>query len=292
MRHYITTTIALLCLLLLIPCHILAAGDKKKGKKVKDESTLIFNLEPDARVAPQKPQHILRPVQELGSVESLMAGIVSHKGSYGPHTAHSRGGIDVSHYQGAIDWKSVARSGTVLYAFCKATENISYVDDTYHHNVREARRHGIPVGCYHFFNPHSPGAVQFEHFKRTVDMKQLDVVPMLDVEVRGKASLKAFQDNVRSWLKAFEQTYHFKPMIYASLNFYNKYLAGAFDDYLYMIAKYGGDTPNPEGPIPFALWQFTASGRVSGIRGDVDKSCFIDHFDVKDILIKNQRTLK
>ena len=292
MRHYITTTITLLCFLLLLPYYGIAAGDRKKKEKVKEESSLLYNIEPDARVVPQKPQHLHRPLKELGAVGDLMAQTLSHKGSYGPHKAHSRGGIDVSHYQGRIDWKSVARSGQVHYVFCKATENLTFVDDTYHYNVQEARRHGIPVGCYHFFSPNSPGAAQFEHFKRTVDMKKLDVVPMLDVEVRGRASLAAFQANVRAWLKAFENTYHFKPIIYASLSFYNKYLAGAFDDYLYMIAKYGGDTPNPEGPIPFAMWQFTASGRVNGIRGDVDRSCFIDHFDVKDILIENQRTLK
>lgn len=286
MRPYTTTTIALLSLLFLLPCHLMAIGDKDKKKPVVQQT---YDPQPDPRVAPQKPQKSVRQLSELGPVGNLMAGTVPYKGSYGPHTAHSRGGIDVSHYQGRIDWSAVARSGKTLYVFCKATENISFVDDTYHFNIREARRHGIPVGCYHFFNPRVSGVAQFEHFKRTVDMKLLDVVPMLDVEVRGKASLEAFQANVRAWLKAFEDTYHYKPIIYASLNFYNKYLAGAFDDYLYMIAKYGEGVPTPEGPIPFAMWQFTSSGKVDGIRGDVDMSCFIDHFDMKDILIKNQR---
>lgn len=290
MKRYLTATLAIICLLLFSTA-LYAAGDKdkKKGK----EAVQAYEPTPDLRLVPLKPQKSMPRVQELGNFKDIQqqSGTASIKGSYGPHKQQSRGGIDVSHYQGQIDWSQVARDGKTLYVFCKSTENTSFVDNTFEYNVRECNKYKIPVGCYHFFNPQISGAAQFEHFKRTVDMSKLDVVPMLDVEVRGKESLEAFQANIRQWIKGFEATYHFKPIIYASLHFYNKYLAGAFDDYIYMIAKYGEGTPNPQGPIPFAMWQYTSSGSVSGIRGRVDMSCFIDHFDVKDILIKNQRKL-
>lgn len=278
MTRHITAFIALI-LLILLPTHSFAGGDKKKHVEVRPELP-----SPDLRIPALKPQTPLAPVNEIGRVKTAKPTVV-----YGSHTAQSKGGIDVSHYQGQIDWNAVAHDGRALYAFCKATESTTLVDNTYQYNVREARRNGVPVGCYHFFSPNTPGAEQFKHFQRNVNINDLDVVPMLDIEVRGKASLEEFHNQIRAWIKAFEAQYHFKPILYASVNFYNKYLAGAFDDYIYMIAKYGEGCPNPQGPIPFAMWQYSANGRINGIKGAVDLSCFIDHFGVKDILIKNQR---
>lgn len=280
MTRHITALVTLI-MLLLFPSLAFAAGDKKK-KHVEIRPELPM---PDLRIPVQKPQTPLAAVAEPGAPK----GPIKHTVVYGSHTASNRGGIDVSHYQGQIDWGGVARDGRALYVFCKATESTTLVDNTYQYNVREARRNGIPVGCYHFFSPNTSGAEQLRHFMNSVDVNQLDVVPMLDVEVRGKASLEEFHRQIRAWLKGFEEHYHFKPIIYASVNFYNKYLAGAFDDYMYMIAKYGEGCPNPQGPIPFAMWQYSANGRIGGIKGAVDMSCFVDHFDVKDILIKNQR---
>ena len=255
----------------------------KKNKHVEVRPELPM---PDLRMQTLKPQKPLTPIEELTGIKlTAKKTFVATEGS---HTASDRGGIDVSHYQGQINWPTVARSGKVLYAFCKATESTNLVDNTYNFNVREAHKVGIPVGCYHFFSPKVSGKAQLEHFIKNVDMNALDVVPMLDVEVRGKASLEEFQREIRAWLTGFEEHYHFKPIIYASVNFYNKFLAGAFDDYMYMIAKYGEGVPNPQGPIPMAMWQYSASGRIDGIKGAVDQSCFIDQFDVKDILIKNQ----
>lgn len=274
-RNITALIVMILCLVASLP---LQARDKNKHVEARPELPM-----PDLRIPAQKPHQPLASIDEIGLPKA------KHAVNYGEHVAQQRGGIDVSHYQGQIDWSAVARDGRALYAFCKATESTGLMDNTYNYNVREAKKHGIPVGCYHFFSPKTSGAEQLRFFMRNVDMNQLDVVPMLDIEVRGKASLEEFHRQIRAWLKGFEEQYHFKPIIYASLNFYNKYLAGAFDDYIYMIAKYSDGCPDPQGPIPFAMWQYSANGRIDGIRGAVDMSCFVDHFDVKDILIKNQR---
>ncbi|MBQ0050104.1 MAG: glycosyl hydrolase family 25 [Bacteroidales bacterium] len=273
------STILLAAILFLLPCISDAKKKKEKAVEVRPELPM-----PDPAMVALKPQIPLSPIGELGRIEAA-----NPKATYGNHTARHHGGIDVSHYQGQIDWQAVAREGKTKYVFCKATESTTLVDNTFQYNLREAKRAGIPVGCYHFFSATTSGEAQLRHFMKNVDVRQLDVVPMLDVEVRGKASLEEFHRQIRAWLKGFEEHYHFKPILYASVNFYNKYLAGAFDDYIYMIAKYGEGCPNPQGAIPFAMWQYTSSGSVSGIRGRVDLSCFVDHFDVKDILIKNQR---
>lgn len=258
------------------------ANGKKKTEKV------VYHVDmpmPDTLYAPLKPQKGLAPVNELDGKPIKK----SVKAVLGDHVEMSYGGIDVSHYQGQINWREVARNGKVKYAFMKATESTTMVDNTFEYNVKEARANGIPVGCYHFFRPNVPGKAQLNHFIQSVDMNNQDLLPIIDIEIRGKQSLAVFQKNIREFLEGFERHYGFRPILYASVNFYNQYLAGAFDDYKYMIAKYAEGIPQPVGPIEFVMWQYSSSGRVPGIRGNVDMSHFMDHHDVKDILIKNNK---
>ena len=77
-------------------------------------------------------------------------------------------GVDVSHYQGEIDWE-VLSSQDIDFAFLKATEGSSYVDDTYEYNCTEARKAGLAVGAYHFFSFDSAAKTQAENFIGTVD---------------------------------------------------------------------------------------------------------------------------
>jgi lysozyme len=58
-------------------------------------------------------------------------------------------GIDVSHYQGIVDWDQVKASG-ISFAFLKATEGTAFVDPKIARNINECARVGIPYGCYHF----------------------------------------------------------------------------------------------------------------------------------------------
>lgn len=280
MQRLILTTLTSLLLAMLVAMPMYAGGKKKE---VKVENHVGMPM-PDTLKSPLKPQKGLQPLGELdGKPKPKVKNVL------GKHVEMSYGGIDVSHYQGQINWREVARNGKVKYAFMKVTESNTLVDNTFAYNVREARAVGIPVGCYHFFRPNVPGKAQLNHFIETVDMSEQDILPIIDIEIRGKQSLAVFQKNIRDFLEGFQRHYGFKPIIYASVNFYNDYLAGAFDDYKYMIAKYSEGIPQPKGPIEFVMWQYSSSGRVPGIRGNVDMSHFMDHHDVKDILIKNNK---
>lgn len=276
MKRLVATLLAALVLATGVATIVSAANPKKKVVEVRPELP-----EPDALPAKSRPQKVLIPVDELGQIKVKKKPL----SVVGNHTESSYGGIDVSHYQGMINWSQVAASGQVHYVFCKATESNTLMDNTFAYNVREARAHGIPVGCYHFFRPNVSGRQQLAYFIQNVDMKTQDIRPMIDIEIRGKQSLVNFQRNIREFLDGFERHYGFKPILYASVNFYNEYLAGAFDDYLYMIAKYAEGIPQPKGPIGFAMWQYSSHGRVPGIRGSVDLSHFIDGHEVKDLLI-------
>ena len=86
-------------------------------------------------------------------------------------------GIDVSHYQGRIDWKRVARSGDVRFVYIKATQGATIVDDRYSYNNRNARRQGILCGAYLYLSSSSTVREQFDAFKRTAKKSDQDLSP-------------------------------------------------------------------------------------------------------------------
>ncbi len=198
-------------------------------------------------------------------------------------------GIDVSHYQGNINWHTVAGDRNVNYVYIKATEGMNLVDKMYYHNLRAAHAAGIPVGTYHFFSPTASVTTQINNLISAMpNLREQDLVPMIDVETIGKTSAANFRSRLRQFLASVEQKYGVKPIIYTGTNFYNKYLCGYFDDYMFMIAKYSEGFPELHGNPRFVIWQYSSTGHVSGIRGYVDQSVFIDDYDLKDILIKKR----
>ena len=207
------------------------------------------------------------------------------------HHVTGKRGIDVSHYQEYINWESVADDKDVSYVYIKATEHAGMVDRMFQSNVREARRVGIPVGCYHFFSPTAAPLAQLKNLTGAVpNLKEHDLVPMIDVEVKGRKTTAAeLRSRLKQFLKGVEDYYGVRPIIYTGQNFYNENLAGYFDDYLFMIAKYSEEMPELIGNPKFALWQYSASGRVKGIKGSVDRSCFVDNYSLRDILIKKKK---
>ena len=265
-------TFVLLIALLLVAAT--AQAEKRKSVNTTPQQTF---MEPDALERPLQSERAMSHPQDI---------VISHRRRH--HTMGKRG-IDVSHYQHQINWDAVAEDANVNYVYIKATENVGLVDDMFQANLRGARRAGIPVGCYHFFSPTAAPMAQLKNLTTTVpNLRDHDLVPMIDVEVRGKASPADMRHRLKQFLKGVEEYYGVKPIIYTGQNFYNKYLSGYFDEYLFMIAKYSDGVPELVGNPKFAMWQFSASGRTKGIRGAVDQSCFMDNYSLRDILIKRK----
>lgn len=93
-------------------------------------------------------------------------------------------GIDVSHYQGNIDW-SVIRDQGVSFTFIKATEGSAYIDECFAYNWEEAKKAGIAAGAYHFFSFDSPAESQAQLYIETVGDLSGRLVPVIDVEYYG-----------------------------------------------------------------------------------------------------------
>lgn len=186
-------------------------------------------------------------------------------------------GIDISHYQGNINWKELERSRTerfpLHFIFMKATEGEGLDDKTFAGNFELARKHGFIRGAYHFYSPKASASRQADFFIRNVRLKQGDLPPVLDIEVKGKRSKRELQDSLKVWLRKVEKHYSVKPILYTSYKFKMDYLNDPFfNSYPYWIAHYYVDSVRYEGKWHF--WQHTDAGTVPGIRENVDLNVF------------------
>ncbi len=185
-------------------------------------------------------------------------------------------GIDVSAYQGRIDWPVVARN-KVRFAFIKASEGGTLRDARFARNWREARKAGVLCGAYHYFLPNRDGKLQADLFARTVPLAAGDLPPVLDVEAPNFHDVAVLRREVARWLRLTEAHYGVRPILYSNHSYYQRYLAGHFDDYPLWLAHYEVERP-AMAASKWIIWQHSDEAYVPGIRGVVDFNVFQGNF--------------
>ena len=203
-------------------------------------------------------------------------------------------GIDISHYQGTIDWEelqgAMIEGCPLRFIIVKSTEGCSRMDNMFTENFYQAREHGYVRGAYHFYSSKSPARDQAYYFLNKVHLAEGDLPPVLDVEHAPKGVAVAdFQQEILTWLHIVEDRYHAKPIIYTYFNFKKEYLsAPVFDDYPFWIAHYYVERLDYQGEWKF--WQHTDAGRLPGVRGYVDFNVYNGSFyDLKQLLIGSRQ---
>lgn len=199
------------------------------------------------------------------------------------HCIATQEGIDVSHYQGRIDWECVAREGKVSYVYAKATEGANFYDDTHAYNLTEARRTGVKVGSYHFYRPTVDIALQFDNLTAHVHAREQDLVPMIDIEDDRGVSEEKFINDLTDFLQMVEKHYGKKPLLYSGEYFYNRHFQGLFQDYHWMMARYSSTPPALKDGRTYFMWQYSDKGRISGISNLVDRSRMIGNVSLKTL---------
>ncbi len=198
---------------------------------------------------------------------------------------HAIQGIDVSKYQGTVDWAAVRAAG-VSFAYIKATEGGDRVDDRFAENWAAAKAAGVPRGAYHFYYFCRTGAGQAAWFIRNVprDPEALPVV--LDMEwnhtsptCRRKPPAAEVQREMSSFLRIVEKHYGKRPVIYTSVDFHRDALVGAFQTHQFWLRSVAGHPSAKFSDRSFAIWQHTATGQVPGVTGFVDRNVFIGSTD-------------
>lgn len=182
-------------------------------------------------------------------------------------------GIDVSEWQGAIDWDKVKNSG-IEFAIIRTGygRGGNQADEYYVRNVKGAKKAGIKVGLYHYSYAESPedAIKEAEFCLRIIDNEKLDLPIYFDIE--DKMSIGQLDKNTRTQMcinfcSTIEKAGYWAG-VYANKNWFDNYLN--YDElkarYTIWLAHYGIDSPS----LDCDIWQYTSSGKVNGISGKVD----------------------
>ncbi|MFD1825597.1 glycoside hydrolase family 25 protein, partial [Mumia zhuanghuii] len=186
-------------------------------------------------------------------------------------------GIDVSGHQHprgrAINFTKVRKAG-YTYAFIKATEGRSFVNEYVKTDGRASQRAGIATGYYHFARPGTPAVAQARHFvnqvRRTGVDKPMLVLDLEDTDGRSRSHLRSW---AKRWLQTVERMTGTRPLLYTGPGFWNASVRGSipFAKYPLWVAHY--ETRRPTVPAPWrkqAIWQHSSTARVPGVPGLAD----------------------
>ena len=185
-------------------------------------------------------------------------------------------GIDVSYYQGTIDWAKVKTAG-VAFAFVRVSDGLATIDAKFSQNWSGARAAGVVRGAYQFFRPNLDAAAQANLFVEKVGtLAADDLPPVIDVEASGSQSAAVIAAKVRIWIDIVEAATGKKPIIYTGYYFWRDSVGDAkFPGYPLWVAGYVNHCPDvPLGWDTWSFWQTSSTGQVRGIAGAVDLNTF------------------
>ncbi len=179
-------------------------------------------------------------------------------------------GVDVSAYQGEIDWVTLSQQD-IRFAFIKATEGSSFVDDKFQYNHTEAIKTDLRVGAYHFFSYDSAGKTQAENFIANVPKTENMLPPVIDIEFYGdkKQNLpdkEATQQEMDDLVEMLTDHYGLPPIIYATELSYELYIADAYPqcDIWIRSVFYKPTLPDAR---DWVFWQYSDKGKLDGYEG-------------------------
>lgn len=185
-------------------------------------------------------------------------------------------GVDVSSYQGEIDWETLSKQD-ISFTYIKATEGSSMVDRCFAENYKNAQKTDLRVGAYHFFSYDSPGLSQAEHFIKTVPPCENMLPPVVDLEFYGdKEKNPPDQLEVRKQLddclQKLTEHYGITPVLYATEKSYSLYLKNSYEEYDIWIRNVV-TSPSLSDGREWTFWQYTNRKRLDGYTG---KEPYID----------------
>jgi lysozyme len=235
------------------------------------------------------PMPMERPVTMAAPAERMMtrSRIYRHQfrdakpinfGRVSPRN-HAVHGVDVSRWQGDIDWVKL-RSQGANFAYIKATDGGDHLDPMFKTNWRRADEAGIKRGAYHFFYWCRVASEQAAWFIRNVPRDPDALPPVIDVEYNGDSSCKRrlSPEKVREKMQVFmdllERHYGKRPVIYTAPDFYADNLRGAFQNYPFWLRAVAQHPSKVYPGRRWVFWQYSGSGLSQGVSGKIDLNVF------------------
>jgi lysozyme len=206
----------------------------------------------------------------------LLAGgvVATALGVWTPWAARYVQGVDVSHHQGAIDWRALAAQD-IGFAYIKATEGATHVDTRFAANWDEAGAAGLYRGAYHFFTLCQSGARQAANFIAVVPRADGALPAALDMEHMGPCregpTMSDVVGEMDVWLDLVEAHYGARPLIYTTREFHDAYLRDVTGE-RFWIRSIGVRPRFREDD--WVIWQHHNKARRRGVQGPVDLNAF------------------
>ena len=247
---------------------------KKQKKSPEDHSMDSIPYEPKT-CKPKKDYKGALQFISIGVILSsaiILLGITSEGGSKErPIKKNSKYtfGIDISHYQGKVNWNKLKTSKhPIEYIIVRSSMGSNGIDTQFDTNWEMAKKVGYIRGAYHYFRPNEDAETQFNNFKKKVILQPGDLPPILDIEKQSKNGNTHLVKEVKRWLTLAEEYYGVTPILYTGRTFYVTYLKNQISDYPLWIAAYSGK--NKLTGIDWKFHQFSERVRVTGINHRVD----------------------
>ena len=199
-------------------------------------------------------------------------------------------GIDVSAWQGKIDWKKVADYG-MGFAILRITEAGNIVDKYFEANLTGCNKHKIPVGVYKYSYAMTIAEIQSEARKvvSTLNGRKIQFPVFLDLEHNNQRALGS--ESIHKMADAFREIVEsagYKFGIYCNVDWYNTVICSHLKKHDFWIARYpasdNGSVQERLRPNVGVGWQYSSKGKVPGINGNVDMDVFY-----KDYRDSNQK---
>ncbi|MCM1452069.1 MAG: hypothetical protein NC102_07410 [Clostridium sp.] len=181
-------------------------------------------------------------------------------------------GIDISAHNGDVDFASVA-ADSIRFVYIKATEGADFCDALFERNCQRALSAGMDVGAYHFFRFDTPGHIQAYNFMNAIEGKRLVLPAAIDVEDWNNAEdvpVKDVVDQLASMVGVLKSAGR-KVVIYTNKKGYESYIKERFDSVQVWMCSLDAE---PSDSVNWKFWQYSHSGRLHGLAGNVDLDVF------------------
>ncbi|KGR77091.1 GH25 family lysozyme [Ureibacillus sinduriensis] len=202
-----------------------------------------------------------------------------------PESSSEFEGIDVSRYQEEIDFDAVANAGMEA-VIIKSSEGVDYTDPNFEVNYEGAKAAGLKVGFYHFLTATTVEQAREEanFFASIINGKEIDIKPVMDFEDLEGLSVEEINAIALAFADELESLTGLPVMVYSNANNATNVFSESLTTYSLWLAQYDGSEPSDEVIWDtWAGWQYTDTGTVEGIEGDVDLNIFNDGIFIENI---------
>lgn len=188
-------------------------------------------------------------------------------------------GVDVSRWQGEIDWPKLRTQGA-NFAYIKATDGGDHLDPMFRKNWRGAHEAGLKRGAYHFFYWCRTAGEQADWFIRNVPKVEGALPPVIDVEYNGESSCKRrvprqkVIEKMQVFMDKLERHYGQRPIIYTAPDFYRDNLQGEFLGHPFWLRAVAQHPSKVYPGRKWLFWQYSGSGLSHGVAGKIDLNVF------------------